>query len=172
MSRRESRTTGRPPSQGIASGVAHAAVPAPWRPSSRSAAYAELGITGGILGACGSLALGGKWLSDLQTEEVQLARAFSDAIGSGAEYAALEKATYALLVCGVIGLVASILVLARRLGRWPNAILLLLAGLAPLGLSLKAMFGVPMLLAGLLAFFVKYDRKAPPPAPQGVAKVP
>jgi uncharacterized membrane protein len=118
------------------------------------------------------LALGGKWLSDLQTEEVQLARAFSDAIGSGAEYAALEKATYALLVCGVIGLVASILVLARRLGRWPNAILLLLAGLAPLGLSLKAMFGVPMLLAGLLAFFVKYDRKAPPPAPQGVAKVP
>jgi uncharacterized membrane protein len=126
----------------------------------------------GILGACGSLALGGKWLSDLQTEEVQLARAFSNAVGSGAEFAALEKATYALLVCGAIGLVAAILVLARRLGRWPNTIVLLLAGIAPLGFSLKAMFGVPMVLAGLLAFFVKYDRKAPSQAPQGVAKVP
>jgi len=119
----------------------------------------------GILGAFGSFALGGKWLSDLQTKEVQSVRTLADALGGGGEFDSLEKATYALLVCGAIGLVASILVLSRRLGRWPNAILLLVAGLAPLGLSLKAMFGVPMVLAGLLAFFVKYDRKAVPPAP-------
>ncbi len=120
----------------------------------------------GILGACGSLALGGKWYSDLQTEEVELARQLSNAMGTNAEFASLERATYALLVCGVLGLVASILVLARRWGRWPNAALLLVAAIAPLGFSLKAMFGIPMLVAGVLAMFVKYDRgtAAPPSA--------
>jgi hypothetical protein len=88
---------------------------------------------------------------------MKLAAAFKGA-GLGGEMAGLEKATYALLACAVIGLVASILVLIRKGHKIGNAVLLLVCGVLPIVFATKAVFGVPMAIAGLVAFSVKYEK--------------
>ena len=114
----------------------------------------------GLLGALAGAALGFKWLSDLNSDDGKAARALASLAGAdqAAELAGLTRATYALLVCGVIGLVTSILVMARKGQRFANAGVLIVAGGLPLVFATNAVFGTPMILAGLLALAVKYDR--------------
>jgi hypothetical protein len=114
----------------------------------------------GILGALGAAFLGSKWLSDLGTAEGQLASALADATGQGAELAGLKNAAYSLLVCAAVGFIVSIMVALRKGNKMANAVLLIVVALLPLIFSTKALFGVPMALAGLFAFGVKYEPKA------------
>jgi len=115
----------------------------------------------GILGAIAGLFLGIKWFSDLSSEAGQTAAAFASSAGQlGDMFAGLKYATYALLACGVVGLAVSVLILMLKGNRWANAGLLIVAGFLPLVFSTTALFGVPMVLAGLLAFAVKYQPKA------------
>ena len=116
----------------------------------------------GLLGAAGALFLGIKWQGDMSSPEGQaamkLAAAFSKEAGAGglgAEMAGLQRGTYALLICGALGLVFSIVVLLRKGNRYANGALLVVCGLLPILLATKAVFGVPMALAGLFALAVK-----------------
>lgn len=136
----------------------------------------------GILGALGGAFLGAKWLSDLGSAEAQAAEALGELAatdlggaegqaaealgemaGMAAEMSALKSASYALLACAVLGLVASVMVLRLKGNKAINALLLIVAGALPIVLASKAVFGAPMVLAGLLAFGVKY---APSQQPQ------
>jgi lysylphosphatidylglycerol synthetase-like protein (DUF2156 family) len=127
----------------------------------------------GILGAAAGLLLGIKWYSDLGSELGQLAAGLAAAAGeAGAELSAMKNATYALLGCGVLGLVVSILAMLRKGQKIVNAVLLIVAGVLPLVFSTQALFGVPMALAGLLAFAINYQKapQAAPAAPPPPAK--
>ncbi len=125
----------------------------------------------GIIGALAGLLLGFKWLSDLNSELGQMAAAMAASAGdAGKELSSMKAATYALLICGVLGLIVSVLVIMRKFNRFANAVLLIVCGALPLVFATQAVFGVPMILAGLLAFAVKYDSGAAPAAPAAPAQ--
>lgn len=119
----------------------------------------------GIIGALGALLLGFKWMSDLNSDLGLVTQKMIDS-GIGGKFAGelneLKTATYLLILCGVTGLVFSIMVLMSKLKREINAVILIAAGLLPLLFSAKALFGVPMVLAGLLAFVSKPKEVADP----------
>lgn len=102
----------------------------------------------GILGALAGLFLGFKWYTDLNSEE---ARAAIAVLGNSGPLAGLTHATYALLLCGVIGLIVSALVIIGKGNKMANGGILIACGLLPLLFAGKAIFGVPMVLGGLLA---------------------
>ncbi len=125
----------------------------------------------GIIGALAGLLLGFKWLSDLNSELGQLATALAGAAGDvGSELSSLKGATYSLIICGIVGLLVSVLVIMRKFNRWANAIILIICGALPLVFATDAFFGVPMILAGLLALAVKYEAGAAPAAPSAPAQ--
>jgi hypothetical protein len=120
----------------------------------------------GLLGAAGALFLGIKWQGDMSSPEGKAAMKLAAAIanegggagslgGLGSEMAGLQRGTYALLICGVLGLVISIVVLLRKGNRLANGALLVVCGVLPILLASKAVLGVPMALAGLFALAVK-----------------
>jgi hypothetical protein len=119
----------------------------------------------GLLGAAGALLLGGKWQKDMSSPEaaaaLELAKALAKEGGGGAlaglgtEALGLQRATYALLACGAIGLIVSIIVLIRKGQRVANGALLVICGALPLVFQTKAIGGVLMVLAGIFAFFAK-----------------
>lgn len=114
----------------------------------------------GIIGALGALALGFKWYSDLNSELGKAALAIAQAAGdAGGELLAHKNATYALIACGIVGLLVSIMVAAGKGKKVVNAILLIVAAVAPIAFSSDALFGVPMALGGLFAFGAKYKTK-------------
>ncbi|MCP4154769.1 MAG: hypothetical protein GY757_44015 [bacterium] len=123
-------------------------------------------FTFGLIGALGAMLLGLKWMSDLNSDLGLISQQLSSqSISSSlaAEFQGLETATYLLILCGVTGLVFSILTLLSKFKRKLNAVILVAAGIAPVFFSGKALFGVPMVIAGLLAFGAKPE---PEPAPQ------
>jgi hypothetical protein len=112
----------------------------------------------GLLGAAGALLLGIKWQGDISSTEGQAAMKLAAAFGKselGAEMVSMQRGTYALLICGALGLIASVVVLLRKGNRFANGALLVVCGVLPLLLVSKAAFGVPMALAGLFALAVK-----------------
>ncbi len=121
----------------------------------------------GLIGALGALLLGIKWLADLDSDLGRAAQALvAGGIGgeTAAELVGIKTATYLLIVCGLAGLVISFMVLSGKLKKEINAILFVIAAVLPLFFSANAVFGVPMVLAGILAFFTKPRAKAPAPA--------
>ena len=112
----------------------------------------------GLLGAAGALLLGIKWQGDISSTEGQAAMKLAAAFAKselGAEMVSMQRGTYALLICGVLGLIVSVVVLLRKGNRFANGALLVVCGVLPLLLVSKAAFGVPMALAGLFALAVK-----------------
>jgi hypothetical protein len=112
----------------------------------------------GLLGAAGALFLGIKWQGDLSSQEGQAAMKLAAAFGKselGSEMLSMQRGTYALLICGVVGLIVSFVVLLRKGHRVANGALLVICGILPVLLVSKAVFGVPLALAGLFAFAVK-----------------
>jgi hypothetical protein len=124
----------------------------------------------GILGALAGLFLGFKWLSDLNSGLGQLATALAGSSGeAGSQLSALKGGTYSLIACGVIGLAISVMIIMRKFNRWANAAILIICGGLPLVFTTDAIFGTPMILAGLLALAVKYDGGPAPAAPAAPA---
>jgi len=112
----------------------------------------------GLLGAAGALLLGIKWQGDIGSVEGQAALKLAAAFGKselGAEMVSMQRGTYALLICGALGLIVSVVVLLRKGNRFANGALPVVCGVLPLVLVSKAAFGVPMALAGLFALAVK-----------------
>jgi len=124
----------------------------------------------GIVGALAGLALGIKWLSDLHSEVAQeVIPKVVEGSSQARELGAIRVATYLLLVCGAVGLVVSVRVMARKGQRLMNALVLVVAGLLPLAWRATACFGVPMALARLLALAVTYNTRAvAPPSPHSM----
>ncbi|MCP4218688.1 MAG: hypothetical protein GY765_28910 [bacterium] len=115
-------------------------------------------FTSAMIGAIAALLLGFKWLSDLNSEIGQVARSFSKSgLGgsAGAEFASYEVATYMLIGCGIIGAVIAIMLLMKKGNPYINGAVLMVAGILPLLFVSKAMFGLPMVLGGLLALTIK-----------------
>jgi hypothetical protein len=108
----------------------------------------------GILGALAGLVLGGIWYWDWSSTGHDTA-ALAVMLVPG-----IKTATYLLLAGGLLGLVVSVLVLRRRANRWLNALLLMICGVLPILFYVKALWGVPMTLAGLLALGVRYGKDA------------
>lgn len=120
----------------------------------------------GLFGALCALALGLKWMSDLNSDLGLISQQLVDKGVKGdlaSEFKGLKTATYLLILCGVTGIVFSILTLVSRVRKEINGIILITAGVLPLFFSGKALFGVPMVLAGILAFAAK-PRTVPVPA--------
>ena len=118
----------------------------------------------GLLGAAGALLLGIKWHGDMSSPEAAAAMKLAEALSKeggaglgslGSEMVGLQRATYALLACGALGLIASFLVLLRKGPKIALAVVLVVCGGLPLVFATKAIGGVLMVLAGLFAFFVK-----------------
>jgi hypothetical protein len=121
----------------------------------------------GLLGAVASLLLGVKWFGDLNSETGKAAIKLANTIkgpdaGAFGEILSMQRGTYALLACGVIGLAVSVMVLIRKGNKMANAILLIVCGILPLMFAGKAVFGVPMALAGLLALGIKAKKNLQP----------
>ena len=118
----------------------------------------------GLLGAAGALFLGLKWYGDISTPEAAAALKLAEAMakeggagfaGLGSEIVGLQRGTYALLACGALGLIISVVVLLRKGQRFANGALLVICGVLPMVFATKAVFGVPMALAGLFALAAK-----------------
>ena len=116
----------------------------------------------GLFGAACALLLGFNWHRDMSSPEVAAAFKLFAQEGSGgapagvsAQAIGLQRATYALLACGVLGLMVSLVVLIRKGHRVANGALLVICGALPLVIQTKANGGVLMVLAGLFAFFAK-----------------
>lgn len=112
----------------------------------------------GMIGALGALLLGLKWMSDLNSDLGLISQQLVDKGMDGkfaAQFRGLKTAAYLLILCGGTGMVFSVLTLLSKLRMEVNAIILITAGVLPLFFSWKALFGVPMVLAGGLAFAAK-----------------
>lgn len=115
----------------------------------------------GIIGSLASFGLGSKWYTDFEKnkeliESLTQAASSVDTAQATAGMVSLNDmkgATYALLICGIVGLVASLLVFKQsKLA----AITLVLAAIVPAFFSSMALVATFLLfIAGVLAFFVK-----------------
>ncbi len=110
----------------------------------------------GLIGALGALILGFKWMSDWNTDLAVI----SQMLGNQGiedkftiEFEQIKTTAYLLIFCGITGMVFSALVLAPRLKSGIIAVILIMAGVLPLVSSWKALFGIPMVIAGILVFF-------------------
>ena len=111
-----------------------------------------LGMLGSVLQAC----LAVKWLTLLDTEEGRLILAFTGSTPAPpVELQAIKNATYALIVCALLGQVISFLVLMEKGNKYINGGLLILGGSVPLLFSLRALGGLPMIMGGLLTWLKK-----------------
>ena len=123
----------------------------------------------GIIGSLASFGLGSVWLTDYndnKNEIEKLSVTYSSLLNSpetttlktefDAKITKFNKrgnASYALLLCGIIGLVASVLVFKQSK---IAALILVLASIAPAIITMEALAGTFILfIAGALAFFVK-----------------
>ena len=116
----------------------------------------------GIIGSLASFGLGSVWYTDYnkQKSTMESLNTAAGSLGGSAEVTAamtqftnLGHASYALLLCGVIGLVASLLVFKQSK---IAAIILVLAAIVPAVFTAKALAGTFILfIAGGLAFLVK-----------------
>ncbi len=97
-------------------------------------------------------------MSDLNSEIGQLARGYAKsgmAGSAGAQFASYEIATYLLIGCGLIGAVMAIMELLKKGNPYITGGLLMVAGVLPLLFASKALFGLPMVLGGLMAITLK-----------------
>jgi len=127
----------------------------------------------GLLGAAGALLLGGKWQKDMSSPEAAAALELAKALakeggggalgGLGAEALGLQRATYALLACGAIGLIVSIIVLIRKGQRVANGAILVICGALPLVFQTKAIGDVLMVLAASSRSSPSRRRRSPRP---------
>ncbi len=110
-------------------------------------------ISGSMLGALQGL----DWLTDLGSPTGRMALALADHSGKiGIELLKFQSATFALLICALLGLVFSFLVLMKKGYKSFNSAVLILAGLAPIIFSPKALLGVPMAVGGIIGARLNY----------------
>lgn len=106
-----------------------------------------------IIGALGAFFLGMKWMSDLNSELGQAATA----MGGSPELTNLKTAATLLIICAIIGIVATVLLIVKKIPKFVVGVLLILAGIFPIFFAGKAVFGLPMVLGGIFAFLIKEE---------------
>jgi hypothetical protein len=112
----------------------------------------------GLLGAYGALYLGSKWPSDMNSiDPVALALYSKTSTTVADDLEGVRTASILLMVTGIVGAIASILLLWRC---WTKmlAFILLVCGVLPLFFHKSALLGIPMALAGLIAVFLLKDK--------------
>jgi uncharacterized membrane protein YeaQ/YmgE (transglycosylase-associated protein family) len=109
----------------------------------------------GLIGAIGALYLGSKWRSDMQSFGPDALALLSSIAGKDLE--SLKTASMLLMITGVVGAIASIMLFWRC---WTKmlALILIVCGVLPLFFHKNAMFGIPMTIAGLIALFFLRDK--------------
>lgn len=111
-----------------------------------------LGMLGSVLQAC----LAVRWLTLLDTEESRLTQVLTGGTSvSPMDLQAIKYATYALIICALLGQVISFLVLMQKGNKYINGGLLILGGSVPLLFSIRALGGLPMIMGGLLTWLKK-----------------
>jgi hypothetical protein len=128
-----------------------------------------------ILGILGSLALGGlggKWVSDYEDNKAQIRSLGKLAASLGSKSSDVEAAIkgverlktagYIMMVMALVGLAASVLV--GRFGKLSGAALLVGAGIPAVLAPLSLVAGFLLVIAGILALFVKTAPSAAPGA--------
>lgn len=110
----------------------------------------------GLIGAL-SVALRGFFIrSQLNDPMAAASRSFGRAMGEDTSvYDTFEMLSIAFLIAATLGALAALLLLLRVGSPKALGLLMLLSGALPLINSESAPFGVPLLLAGILAFFVR-----------------
>ncbi|MGD2086428.1 MAG: hypothetical protein PVH61_09625 [Candidatus Aminicenantes bacterium] len=97
-----------------------------------------------------------KWLTWLDSERGGLIRVLTGCTSlPPVEFQAIKNATYALIVCALLGQVISFLVLMEKGNKYINGGLLIVGGSVPLLFSLRALGGLPMIMGGLLTWLKK-----------------
>jgi hypothetical protein len=104
-----------------------------------------------ILGAIGAIILGAKWLADLNSELGQLVTS----LGQGSAFTSYKIASYLLILGGIVGIIAVILLLKKKAPKLFLGIALIVVSVLPLFFQSEALWGLPMLLGGIFAFFIK-----------------
>ena len=104
-----------------------------------------------VLGAIGAIILGAKWLSDLNSELGQ----HVTSLGQGSEFNSYKIAAWLLILGGVVGLIATFLLLKQKAPKLILGIVLIVVGVLPLIFQGEALWGLPMALGGIFAFFIK-----------------
>lgn len=111
-----------------------------------------LGMLGSVLQAC----LAVRWLTLLDTEASRLTQVLTGGTSvSPMDLQAIKYATYALIICALLGQVISFLVLMQKGNKYINGGLLILGGSVPLLFSIRALGGLPMIMGGLLTWLKK-----------------
>lgn len=112
-----------------------------------------------MLGFIGAIALALRAFyirSQLNDPMATAARSFNRALGEDTStYDMFEMLSIAFLIAAALGGVAALLLLLRVGSAKALALLLLLSGAIPLINSESLPFGIPLLLAGFLALFVR-----------------
>lgn len=117
----------------------------------------------GLIGALGALILGFKWMWDWNSDLVSISQKLN---GQGidwkfaAEFENQKTAAHLLIFCGITGLAFSLLILAPKLKRQIVAVILIGLGVLPLLFSGKALFGAPMVVAGVMVLVSKPEDAA------------
>ena len=127
-----------------------------------------LGMLGSVLQAC----LAVKWLNLLASEGGRITLVITGSTGAApsAEFQTIKNATYALIICALLGQVISFLVLMKKGNKYINGGLLILGGSVPLFFSTRALGGLPMIMGGLITLLKKKCSKQLLKSNKGVSK--
>jgi len=112
----------------------------------------------GLIGAIGALCLGSRWRSDMHSFDPDTLALLSKTSATAAhDLEGLKTASMLLMITGVVGAIASIMLFWKC---WTKmlAVILIVCGVLPLFFHKNAMFGVPMTIAGLIALFLLRDK--------------
>lgn len=113
----------------------------------------------GLIGAIGALFLGFTWLWGLNSMLTQWGELSSQmASWLDSSFLIVKITAYTLIICGICGLIFSIRVLFTKGKNSANGVMLVVAGILPILFATKAIFGLPMILAGILAFAIEPEK--------------
>lgn len=116
-----------------------------------------------IIGTIASIGLGIKWLSDFNTYKAEIAsvedlKADPEVAQALEDMKAMKNCAYALIVCGIIALVAVFLI--GKIGKVAAGVILACAIVPAIFSPISLAFTFFFIIGGILAFFIKPKAEA------------